>query len=91
MVGSVPAVFHIERTKMIDLLLLLAVFVGVLAAAGPAQAYLDPGTGSMILQLLLGGVAGVAVVVKLYWTKIRTFFGRAPAGDAGTENEHIPE
>ena len=28
------------------------------ASATPAHAYLDPGTGSMILQVLLGGVAG---------------------------------
>ncbi len=41
-----------------------------------AWAYLDPGTGSMVLQLLLGGVAGVVVVVKLYWEKIKYFFSR---------------
>ena len=41
-----------------------------------ASAYLDPGTGSMVLQLLLGGVAGAVVVVKLYWEKVRNFFSR---------------
>ena len=30
-------------------------------------AYMDPGTGSLFLQLLLGGVAGAALIVKLYW------------------------
>ena len=33
-------------------------------------AYLDPGTGSMLVQLLVGGVAAAAVAVKLYWYKI---------------------
>jgi hypothetical protein len=33
-------------------------------------AYLDPGTGSMIVQLLVGGVAAVGVAVKLYWHRI---------------------
>jgi hypothetical protein len=33
-------------------------------------AYLDPGTGSMIVQLLVGGVAAVAVTDKLYWHRI---------------------
>ena len=33
----------------------------------PAYAYLDPGTGSLFLQLLLGGVAGLIVIIKLYW------------------------
>jgi hypothetical protein len=33
--------------------------------------YLDPGAGSMILQALAGGVAGVMVVGKLYWARIK--------------------
>ena len=36
-------------------------------------AYLDPGSGSMILQILAGGVAAVAVTAKLYWNRILTF------------------
>jgi hypothetical protein len=39
----------------------------------PAWAYLDPGTGSMMLQLLLGGIAGAMVVGKLYWHRFRQF------------------
>lgn len=45
----------------------------------PAYAYLDPGTGSMILQVLLGGVAGVAVAGRFYWHKLRTMIGLEPA------------
>ncbi|HEX2161869.1 MAG TPA: hypothetical protein VHF88_08620 [Thermoleophilaceae bacterium] len=33
-------------------------------------AYLDPGSGSMILQILAGGVAAVAVTAKLYWSRL---------------------
>jgi len=33
-------------------------------------AYLDAGTGSIILQAVLGGTAAVAVGVKLWWRKI---------------------
>ena len=33
-------------------------------------AYLDPGSGSMILQIIAGGVAAVAVTAKLYWNRI---------------------
>ena len=36
----------------------------------PAFAYLDAGTGSMILQVLLGGFAGLAMVGRLYWHRI---------------------
>ena len=39
----------------------------------PAWAYLDPGTGSMMLQVLLGGIAGAMVVGKLYWHRLREF------------------
>jgi hypothetical protein len=36
-------------------------------------AYLDPGSGSMILQLLVGGVAAVGVGMKMYWQRVLTF------------------
>ncbi|HEX7124537.1 MAG TPA: hypothetical protein VF406_02025 [Thermodesulfobacteriota bacterium] len=50
---------------------------GLLVAltAGPAHAYLDPGSGSMLLQLILGGVAGLVVLVKLYWQKLKALVG----------------
>jgi hypothetical protein len=35
-----------------------------------ALSYLDPGSGSMILQLLAGGTAAVAVTGKLYWRRL---------------------
>ncbi len=38
-------------------------------------AYIDPGTGSMILQVLLGGVAGIWVILKLFGKRIMAFFG----------------
>jgi hypothetical protein len=33
-------------------------------------AYLDAGTGSMLLQLLVGGIAAIGVAVKFYWRRI---------------------
>ena len=52
----------------------------LMASSMPALAYLDPGTGSMILQGLIGLVAGALVAIKIYWAKIRLFFSskRAP-------------
>ncbi len=41
-----------------------------------AFAYLDPGTGSMLIQGLIGAVAAAFVVGRLYWYKIKTFFAR---------------
>ena len=51
-------------------------FVLFLAAPGEALAYLDPGTGSVLLQLLLGGVAGVLMAAKLYWRQLLRLFRR---------------
>ncbi|MGE5236169.1 MAG: hypothetical protein ACM3O7_07465 [Acidobacteriota bacterium] len=42
----------------------------LLAMATPAYAYLDPGAGSVMLQLILGGLAGLAVTVRLFWRRI---------------------
>ncbi|RPH57693.1 MAG: hypothetical protein EHM89_13585 [Acidobacteria bacterium] len=54
--------------------MLIAVFVTVvwlvLVCARPAYAYLDPGSGGMMIQLLLGGFAGAAVLVRLYWRQL---------------------
>ncbi len=42
----------------------------------PAHAYLDPGTGSYIFQLLLAGIVGLAFVIKVFWSRIKGFFTR---------------
>ncbi len=38
-------------------------------------AYIDPGAGSMILQLLLGGLAGLFVIGRIFRQRISKFFG----------------
>ncbi|MGD9507538.1 MAG: hypothetical protein AB7I59_22205 [Geminicoccaceae bacterium] len=57
------------------------VLLGIGASTTAAHAYLDPGTGSMILQLVLGGVAGLLLAGKLYWQKLVSMLGfkREPA------------
>lgn len=37
-------------------------------------AYLDAGTGTLLLQLLAGGIAGVAAFVKFRWGTVRGWF-----------------
>lgn len=41
-------------------------------------AYLDAGSGSLIVQAVIGGVAGVAVAAKLYWRRLVDRFRRQP-------------
>ena len=50
-------------------------------------AYLDPGTGSMLVQLLVGGVAAAGVAVKLYWHRLlRLFRIRKPEPEPDRES-----
>ena len=42
----------------------------------PAHAYIDAGTGGLLVQMLLAGVAGAAVLLRMYWQKLKGVFGR---------------
>ena len=37
--------------------------------------YIDPGTGSIIFQAIVAGVAGVALFIKFGWRRVLRFFG----------------
>jgi len=52
-------------------------------------AYIDPGSGSFVLQALIAAIAGAAVAIKAYWTRIRQLLGIDPAKseDEGTDSE----
>jgi len=38
-----------------------------------SYAYIDPGTGSFILQMLIAGVLGAIFYLKVYWQKVKLF------------------
>lgn len=54
----------------------LAVFAVVLGSPAQAFAYLDPGSGNVLLQLLLGGIAGALTALRLYWHQFMGLFRR---------------
>lgn len=43
--------------------------------------YLDAGTGSLVLQLLVGGFAGLATFVKFRWSTVKGWFHRGESRD----------
>jgi len=45
-------------------------------AAGPAWAYIDPGTGSMLVQSALALIAVALVAGRSAWHKVKSFFSR---------------
>ncbi len=46
----------------------------LVAWPGGAHAYIDPGTGSYVLQLIIAGVIGFAFTLKVFWGRFRGFF-----------------
>lgn len=60
----------------------VALFVSLVCVA-PAYAYLDPGTGSMIVQALIAAVTAVSVSAGIFWKRLRGFFMKGRKKDSG--------
>ena len=41
----------------------------------PAHAYIDPGTGSMLIQGLIAVIAAAGITAKIYWQQLKDFMG----------------
>jgi len=48
-------------------------------------AYLDPGSGSLLVQGLVAGVASVVVMGKVYWRRAKRFLGFGRRDETGDE------
>ncbi len=46
----------------------------ILILSTNAHAYIDPGSGSIIIQAILGAIAAVGTTASIYWSKIKKFF-----------------
>ena len=64
----------------------LCLIVGLISYASPAYAYLDPGTGSMLLTGLIAGLATIISFLSIYWQKVKAFFGKQER-DTDIENK----
>jgi hypothetical protein len=67
--------------RLINAALLLSMFFLLSQASGPVHAYLDPGTGSVALQLILGGMVALLAAVRVYWDRLKNFVHRRQDGD----------
>lgn len=61
-----------KMNRKICLLILLLV-------CQPAYAYLDAGSGSVLIQILLAGVGGMLAIIKLYWQRMKEAYHRVIA------------
>lgn len=60
---------------------------GLLLIMSDAHAYLDPGSGSAILQGVLGALAAIAITLKLYWHRFLRLIGlRKPSDQSQNES-----
>ena len=59
-----------------------SVFAMALLLPSTAQAYIDPGTGSFVLQALVAAAMGTLIAVKIYWARIKSFFSRQDSSDS---------
>lgn len=66
------------------------VFAFALNISQPALAYLDPGTGSIMLQLLLGGIASGLIIAKMYWHRLHGWLARGTGNESQRSSEHAP-
>lgn len=64
-----------------------AVFALLISLSSPAYAYLDPATGSIIVQTVIGAVAGFVMYSKLFASRVRNFFARFGSGRSKTDAE----
>ena len=65
----------------------LSTLVLLITFSQQASAYLDPGTGSMILQGIIAAIAVVGFTLKSYWYKIRALFGKGGSSSLLEEDE----
>ncbi|MCE3233909.1 MAG: hypothetical protein K0Q50_89 [Vampirovibrio sp.] len=51
--------------------------IGIMAISPePAQAYIDPGSGSYVIQVALASLFGFLFVLKSYWVSLKTMVSR---------------
>ena len=62
------------------------IFIGTFLQAD-TSAYLDPGSGSMIIQGLIAALAAVGYTLRLYWDRIRQSLGRSKSRAPVPEEE----
>ena len=65
-----------KRSPLRHVATALGVILILPATHSVAFAYLDPGTGSIILQALIAGVIGTAAFARMYWTRLKEIVRR---------------
>jgi len=68
----------------------IAALLGV-ALTSPSYAYLDPGTGSIILQSILASIAVALGLLRFYWHQFKAFFANLVGSSPERQRDHAKE
>lgn len=64
--------FKLDHLKLMTIL----VVIMITFVSKPAYGYLDPGTGSLILQSIVAAMVAIPFALKMYWNRIQDMFRR---------------
>jgi hypothetical protein len=53
---------------------------------GSTQTYLDPGSGSMLIQIVLAALLGAGVAIRIFWRNIKAFFTGKKASEGESKD-----
>lgn len=70
---------------MISYTLLVAMILVMIPAT--AQAYIDPGTGALVVQILLAAIATAIVTVKLWWSRLLAILKKDKPADNDSDHQ----
>jgi uncharacterized membrane protein len=66
-------------------------FLALATIAVPSYGYIDPGTGSLVIQSIIGAIAAIGVTLKLYWHKLKLMFSKRQSASDSDVNEDKSE
>ena len=67
--------------------LFLFIFLVYFSLLGKSFAYIEPGTGSMILQAIIGFIAATIATLSIYWNKFKMFILKIFKKEKKTEKD----
>lgn len=72
-----------KLTKVLVLIVLIQIMT-----VSTAYAYIDPGTGSYLFQMLMAGLLGSAFAIKMAWRNVKTYISQIFSSNAGDHDSN---
>ena len=76
--------FHLFKLAQV----LALIFLIQIMTASTAYAYIDPGTGSYLFQMLMAGLLGSAFAIKMAWRNVKTYISQIFSSNAGDHDSN---